>query len=65
MKRKIRRFLAVLLSTAMCLSLVACGDEVVITEDNTQNAQVTEVTEQQEPIPLFFFLKNLMSHLND
>ena len=49
MKRKIRRFLAVLLSTAMCLSLVACGDEVVITEDNTQNAQVTEVTEQQEP----------------
>ena len=39
MKRKIRRFLAVLLSTTMCLSLVACGDEVVITEDNTQNAQ--------------------------
>ena len=50
MKRKIRRFLAVLLSTAMCLSLVACGDEVVITEDNTQNAQVTEVTEVTEKV---------------
>ena len=49
MNRKMQKFLAVLLSTTMCLSLVACGDEVVITEDNTQNAQVTEVTEQQEP----------------
>ena len=49
MNRKMQKFLTVLLSTTMCLSLVACGDEVVITEDNTQNAQVTEVTEQQEP----------------
>ena len=56
MRRKIRRFLAVLLSTTMCLSLVACGDEVVITEDNTQNAQVTEVTEQQEPGHSVYYL---------
>ena len=49
MKRKVRKFLAVLLSTTMCLSLAACWDEENITEYNTQNAQVTEVTEQQEP----------------
>ena len=47
MNRKIQKFLAVSLTISMCLSLVACGDEETIAEDNTQDV---EVTEQQEPV---------------
>lgn len=47
MKRKKQRFLAVLLSLIMCLSLVACGDEEDVLVDNTQGTEITERPEVQ------------------
>lgn len=47
MKRKKQRFLAVLLSLIMCLSLVACGDEEDVLVDDTQGMEITERSEAQ------------------
>ncbi len=47
MKRKKQRFLAVVLSLIMCLSLVACGDEEDVLVDNTQGTEITERPEVQ------------------
>lgn len=47
MKRKKQRFLAVLLSLIMCLSLVACADEEDVLVDDSQGIGVLKQTEVQ------------------
>ena len=50
MRKRVAKFMAVLLAAGMTLSMVACGDkDVVSSETNTQETQQTTASAATEP----------------